>query len=197
MDDETLGRLYRESTSGEGDATRPTPEMLLRAVRREGSETERLATLNAALATADGRRELALLASVAAAERTAIRTRARLLRSLAAAAAVVLVATAAFFWWSTQATPAPEPYRGPAAGIELVGRSMAGDAIRLIWHATPTARRYLLEVLDSSGQVLQATHTTDTVAPLRPELVMRKGLRWWVQAETDSGPRASAIRELK
>lgn len=195
MDDETLARLYREATRTPKDASRPTPEMLQRAVAHEGTEEERLATFNAALGSAEGQRELALLASVAAAARAAGRKRLGVLQGLAAAASIAVVATAGLLWWSSRA--APEPFRGSAGAVELVGVMSTGDAALLIWHAMPAARRYLVEVLDSSGRVVQETRTSDTTAMIPAALASRTGLRWWVQAETDSGTRASAIMKLE
>ncbi len=195
MDDETLARLYRDATRDPKDAPRPSPEMLQRAVAREGREEERLATLNAALASAEGRRELALLASVAAAERAAGRRRNWALQGLAAAAGIALVATAGALWWSSRATP--DPYRGAASAVELVGSRNEGDSVRLIWHAMPTAQRYRVEVLDSAGRVLQEAQTADTTATIRADVTSQSGLRWWVQAETDSGTKASPITKLE
>lgn len=194
MDDETLARAYREATRGAADAPRPTPEALARAVRREGSESERLETLNAALASHEGQRELALLASVAAAERSERRRYFGGLRVLAIAAGLVAVVTAGLYWKARSNNQ--EDYRGGTGALELIGATTRADSLLLIWHSLPAAQRYAVEILDRDGRVVLSTQTTDTTATIARPIGTESALRWWVQASTATGTQASAIAPL-
>jgi hypothetical protein len=197
MSDERLREAYERGLSG-GENRPPlddlAAERIRRLVEREGSEAERLHTLDQLLASAEGRRELEV---VWAAARAARPRRSPAVRWLAAASAL-LVAGSLVTWFATRE---PEDVlRGETSPITLVapvGRTPADRAERFVWRAVRGADRYVLVVVDTLGNEVFASETRDTsvTLPDSVRLVPGHAYLWWVQARTGPGASITAVTQ--
>jgi hypothetical protein len=211
-DVERLGQLYRRRVVARGApdaATCVSPEAILAVVRREGSEDERLTTLEHVMSCSACHREYEWLSAV---DRAAIESggvpagavrgawwRARPL----ALAASLLLAVGLGLLVSRVLSKGPELERGGAGDIVLVSPppdAAPAGPITFAWHALPEASGYVLEVQRPDGSVAFTDTTTDTTATLtEPSRVLPEAeYRWWVREATDGAePRASAFRALR
>jgi hypothetical protein len=208
-----LQELYpRRVAARGGEGSHVTPEALLAVVQQEGSEPERLATLDHVMACAVCYREYQWLTAVdragVEAERAEGGAAARPRRAWwqggpLAMAASVAAAVAAAVVLAHVVRSGPERERGTAGGIALVGpgtRAVAGQPLAFAWHPLPGIARYVLEVQGPDGSVILADTTADTALTLSQpgRLLPDSAYRWWVREVTEgSEPRSSAFRELR
>ncbi len=181
-----------------------SPEAISALARREGSEPERLATLDHVMSCRECRAEFDLLRSIeqAGAQSGATRSTARRTWFVPAAlAATVLLAVGV----GRMVTSSREHdlTRGTETGAFTLLRpgaeASAGDSLTFVWSAAPAARGYTLEVLDAAGEVVASAETTDTTATPGAAAALPPGnYQWWVRATTmDARTLRSAIRPLK
>lgn len=208
MSDEELRTAYARATAARRTADRaacPAPDALQAAVRREGPEERRLATLDHALGCAACREEFELLRAIEAGRRAeagdAVRS-IRPYRPLAIAlAASLLVAVALGPGREWLGAPAGDVARGDRDGIAALlpadGSAMdAGAPLLFAWRPVPGAARYTLEVLTPDGIVRASAATTDTIATLDADALAPGDYRWMVRATTAAGERRSPARRL-
>ena len=196
MNDERLRQAYENGLKpgGErGPLDDLTAERLRRLVEREGSDEERLRTLDQQLSSAEGRRELEL---VWAAARAARPRRRQPWRFMAAGALLAVGLTGT--WLATRETPQEE--RGTASPITLVaplGTHDTDGASRFVWRRVPEAERYTLVVVDTTGTEIFAAETRDTVVKLPGTVHLEPGgtYLWWVQAMTRYGAPITAVTQ--
>ena len=201
MMDENLRAAYGPLVrrGGPHGAACPSVEALVAAVRREGPEEQRLATVNQALRCPACRRELELLRSVERAADEADRADARpVLRfrrpriATLALAAMLLIAVGVGVGrrpWDRGA--ADDVVRAPAGGVVLLAPA-DGAALTppptLAWRAVPGARRYVVEVVTEGGAVALRAPTTDTVlAASATSGIVPGEYRWAVRAQLTGG----------
>jgi hypothetical protein len=210
IDDERLKQLYARRVAERDRPGSPgctSPEAILGLVRREGSEEERLATLDHVMSCAACHREYEWLAAVdravvEAEPAAAARRSWEFLRPLALAASV-LVAVGAVLVVRRMVTQGPEPIRGNGVDIVLVAPAeevSAAHPIAFVWRPLAGVRRYVIEVQRADGSVAFTETTADTALTLRePSGVLPESeYRWWVRELTDgSEPRASSYRTLR
>lgn len=204
MTEQELRRLYaalqNDRRSGAGAPTVPL-ENVLAAVEGRGSEEERIATIEAALAHPVSAREMEMLRALAANRRSVPAFQWRTATLILAAAAVVAVV----------AVPVTRDLlRSDTSGIVRDG---AGEAVLLgppeqatvensrtfRWHGVSGARVYALEILTSSGTLVFTTRTADTTVTLPSDVRLAPGVehQWWITAEMSDGTqRPSAFRRL-
>jgi hypothetical protein len=70
----------------------------------------------------------------------------------------------------------------------------AAEAVRMVWHPTPAAIRYQVEVLGAAGDSVFATQTTDTTLALPSSVALARGSEyvWTVRAVFSDGTQAAA-----
>jgi hypothetical protein len=228
MTDARLRELYQHAlaTRDGGRERCASPEAMLALARREGTEEERLATLDHVMSCDACRRELDLLRAIEmAGARTTGAPGAAHSRDRPAAAVVVPwkrvvpLALAASLLLAVGVgvrdrfgarDRGPDVVRGagddgggeltllaPAAGASVA----AGAPVVFAWRPDPDARRYVVEVLDADGRAVVSDTTADTTFALRdPSSRLTAGAeyRWWVRTvgATAGAQRASAARPL-
>ncbi len=227
MSDEGLRRAYQRAVATRAPGERsacPAPEAILALVRREGEEDGRLALLDHVMACAECRSEFELLRAIeragnkagvpevqapeAVAAVSGQDRPARVVGHIAwrrwapllAAAAVVLVVALGpgrQLWQR-----APEPVRGGVESFGLIAPAEAGSAtssVAFLWHSSPEAERYTLEVLTGGGAVVLSRTTTDTAATVTLPANLAPGdYRWWVTATAPDGSTTrSGLRALR
>jgi hypothetical protein len=209
-DTERLQKLYGGRVAARtGNEPHASPDAILAVVTREGSEDERLATLEHVMACAECHREYQWLTAVNEAGLEAEGSAAASPRrpwwrgAPMAMAASLLVAVGAAVVLSGVLRTGDDRERGASGDIALAGpgeRVSGGGPITFAWHAAPGVSRYVLEIQRADGSVALADTTADTSATvidasrLRPDSVYR----WWVREATDgSEPRSSAFRDLR
>ena len=217
MNDQRLRDLYQSAVATRTAVSRadcPDAGVLLALVRREGSEDERLRTLDHAMSCGECMRELELLraiekagarvsgASPATGRDTVVSWR-RAVPWALAASAVLAVSLVVGRERGGDGT-SEEPMRGTSAAITVHaprdGEIGAGDSLVLAWQPVPGAARYVVEVLDADGRAAIADTTSDTVHVVRDlgRLSAGRDYRWWVRAPaTDGAQRASALFPLR
>ena len=206
MNDDRLRAAYGAALrSGiAGGNTHASPEAFAAIVRREGPESERLATLDHVMSCLDCRRDFDLLRVVEQAGRQvgAARGSGRPTWLMPAAlAASVLVAVGL---GRLVLKPAgDEVTRGVETGaptlLSPAAEVAAGGAIAFVWSSAPGARKYIVEMLDVGGGVVASAETTDTTATPRATSTLPAGdYTWWVRATTlDARTLRSAVRPLR
>jgi hypothetical protein len=199
MNDERLREAYERGLPTSDNARTlddVQAERLRRLVEREGSEGERLRTLDMMLSTAEGRREL----EIAWAAARAARPRRISWQRVATAASLVLVAGSSALWMTRRHAEDVETLRGADSPITLVapvGVVAASSARRFTWRPIARAERYQLVVVDTSGTELYATETRDTALAL-PDSVRLAPARtylWWVQATLADHSTVTAVTQ--
>lgn len=168
-------------------------ERLRRLVEREGSDEERLRTLDQQLSSAEGRRELELLWAAA----RVARPRQRVGPQWMIAASMLLVASVGGGWLLTRdSAPAVRGDDSPITLVAPLGTQRAGVVSRFVWRSYPDAERYTLVVVDSAGREVYATDTRDTAATLPDSVHLTTGdYLWWVQARTRLGASITAVTQ--
>ena len=202
MNDEKLRAAYETHLLQrvERPADCVAPEALLAIVERTASETERLQTLRHVGACRSCRAELDLLRSAArAAEHAAAPSPWRNPRLLAAAV-VLLFAGSVAIWQSSRGAP-DLPRTVAASTPQLLAPAeeiSPSGPVTLVWSALPSARRYDVEVLRATGEVVFAGSTRDTVLVVPTNTLVAGGdYRWWVVALLPEGTRAAPARRLR
>lgn len=207
---ERLQNLYAGRIAGRtGSEPHASPDAILAVVTREGSEEERLATLEHVMACAECHREYQWLTAVneagleAEGSAGAAPRRAWWRGAPMAMAASLLVAIGAGVVLSGVLRSGDDRERGASGDIALVGpgnQVSANGPITFAWHAAAGVSRYVLEVQRADGSVVLADTTADSsvtvsdMARLHPD----SAYRWWVREATDgSEPRSSAFRDLR
>ena len=197
MNDERLREAFERGLPAGTD--RPeiddvAAERLRRLVEQEGSDEERLHTLDNLLSTAEGRRDLEIVWGAARAARGRTSWR----RAWIGAAAAIVLAVPVL--WVTLKEPA-DVIRGEASPITLVApldNPSREQASRFIWRRLTDAERYTLVVVDAaSGEEVYAAETQDTavVLPDSVALLAGRSYLWWVQARTALGASVTAVTE--
>jgi len=187
------GPLVRRG--GPHGAACPSVEALVAAVRREGPEEQRLATVNQALRCPACRRELELLRSVERAAdeadradaRPVLRFRRPRIATLALAAMLLIAVGVGVGRRPWVRGVADDVVRAPAADVVLLAPA-DGAALTPAWRAVPGARRYVVEVIDKDGAVAFRAPTTDTVlAASATSGIVPGEYRWAVRAQLTGG----------
>ena len=207
---ERLQGLYsrRVARQGDGGSACVTPEAILAVVRREGSEEQRLATLEHIMACSACHREYQWLTAVNEAGLEAEGSAAGASRpwwrgAPLALAASVAVAVGAAVVLSGVLRQGTDRERGAEADIGLVApgtRAATAGPLTFTWRALPGATRYVLEVQRTDGTVAFADTTADTTATLADpaRLLPDSAYRWWVREATEGNePRSSAFHDLR
>ena len=205
MSDERLRELYTESLATRPAGEHATPEAIAGLVRREGSETDRLATLDHVMRCVDCKRDFDLLRTI---ERAGIEsgavgraaTRPRWLMPAALAASVLLaVGIGRGMLRAPDDTTRGEVDSGAVTLVRPGRAAPAGAALTFAWRPVAGARRYELELLDAGGNVAASAATADTSATLPAVRNLPAGdYRWWVRATTaDARSLTSAMRPLR
>jgi hypothetical protein len=203
MTDERLRQAYARHLASLPPGGRERcvpPEALLALAQREGTEAERVATLDHAMVCDACRRDLELFRSVARAGAATAGTR-RVPRwfspQLAAAAAVLLVVGGSLAVLVLRRT-GETALRGGTRDIVLVspeGSVPAGEAVTLVWRGAGGGVRYEVELLSATGDSIYATATTDTALTLPGSVALAAGGEyvWSVRAVLPDGRQAGAV----
>ena len=199
MNDEQLRGAYERGLPAH-DGIQPlddvSAERLRRLVEAEGNESERLRTLDVALSTAEGRREL----EIAWAAARAARPPRRAWQRYAAAAGFILVAGTSALWLGQRTRGNPEVTRGAESTVTLVapvGEVGEGRASRFVWRPVSKAEHYLVVVVDTAGAELFAGETRDTAMALPDSVRLAPGRAylWWVQARLADQSTVTAVTQ--
>jgi hypothetical protein len=202
MNDEQLRDAYERGLPA-SDGTPALDDMsadrLRRLVEQEGSESERLRTLDLALSTAEGRRELEIAWAAARAARPA-RSRATSWRTYAVAASLLVVAGASTIVWRERASVDDSVTRAAESPITLVtpaANVSRAAANRFVWHALPRVDRYTLVIVDTTGAEVFASETRDTAVTLPDTVRLTPGRAylWWVQARLADQTTVTAVTQ--
>ena len=199
MNDERLREAYeRGLPRSEGAPTLDdvSAERLRRLVEQEGPESERLRTLDIALSTAEGRRELEIAWAAARAARPARRSWQR----YAIAASFLIVVGASALLLRRGQAPDGTVLRGGESPVTLVapvGEVSPDRATRFLWRAVGNAERYQIVVVDTTGTELFAAETRDTALSLPDsvKLVPGHAYLWWVQARLADQSTVTAVTQ--
>lgn len=197
MNDEQLRDAYARALPDGGN--RPplddvTAERLRRLVDREGSDEERLHTVESLLATAEGQRELAIVWGAA----RAARPRTRQVRWWGVAATLLMAAgVAGTAWMVRDDGDRTRDADSPITLLAPMGRSEAARARRFAWRPLPGADHYRLVVVDTTGLDVFARATRDTALTLPDSVRLEAGRAylWWVQAVMPDGAAVTAVTQ--
>jgi hypothetical protein len=195
MNEGDFVRLYQRGTANRRDAARVgcvPPEALLAVVEQQGSEEERLASINHAMTCADCGEELELLRAT-----RVVRDRARIPHGgFALAASLVLVAGLGYYTLARRGSPEP-------AVDSAVMRGVTGDVQRvdsLVWRSMPGVTSYVVEVRREDGTLVTRAATTDTsfVVPDSARVAPGNDVYWTVSARLSDGSELrSAARRVR
>jgi hypothetical protein len=199
MNEERLRDAYERGlppNDGAASLDDVSAERLRRLVEREGSESERLRTLDVALSSVEGRREL----EIAWAAARAARPRRRSWQRFAIAASLLVVAGASGIWLRQRERGVEQVMRGSESPVTLLaplGEVREDRATRFVWHAVGKADRYVLVVVDTAGTELFASETRDTalVLPDSVRLAPGRAYLWWVQARLTDQSTVTAVTQ--
>lgn len=208
MTDEELRAAYARAMPAPRSIDRTrcvSPDAMIALLRREGSESVRLATLDHTMGCIACQREFELLRSIDAAERRDARAsrdagwRKPLGLALAASLLVAIGLGPGRAWLVRDE---PDVMRGEAASLVAAspadGAAVSTDSLRFAWHPVPGAGRYILELLTPEGTVRLSGTTGDTTLTLRGVRDLPAGeYRWWVRATLPDGERRSEARSLR
>lgn len=200
MNDDQLRQAYQARRAQPADATEPSPEELRRLAAGEGSEAERLETLDRAFASRTAAGELELLRAVAHAARAQSRPRWRapLPIALAASLLVTVVGVFALRERPREGVRATGSDGAPVLLAPAVDARIAGT-VQFAWRPVAGARAYRLELLTDAGTVVASIETPDTVVAYRAPAITGAPYRWVVVAllpegiEVSSRPRRLTI----
>ena len=221
MNDASLRDAYERALQARasGDAAAAPRDVPLERVEAliegTGSDSERLRTLDALLASSEGRRELDVLwaASRAASPREAARHndsrayRSGRWRQYAVAATLVCAAGLSGVWWRTSSmqpdAPAAtsETLRGDDNAVQLIaprkGTLIPATGTQFVWRSVARADRYMVVLVDRTGREAFSMNTTDTTLTLPDTARLTPGTEylWWVQAAMPDGSTVSATTQ--
>lgn len=202
---DALLRKHAAAAGKPNSGARAVPlESILALVEGQGSETERLATLDAVMADDASRREFELLRALAANQPTARRARnpGRLpaaVATLAAAAVLFVVLPSVRRATKIETT---EPVRDAARNAVLLSPPMESNVEQsrtFRWRAVPDARIYSIEILTAAGAPVFTTRVADTTLTLPADVRLAPNVehRWWVVTEFADGTQLrSPLRRL-
>jgi hypothetical protein len=217
MNDQRLRDLYQHAVATRTAATRadcPDADVLLALVRREGTEEDRLRTLDHVMSCGECMRELELLRAIEnagsrvsgaspVARRDSVVSWRRAV-PLALAASAVLAVSLVVGRGRGGDGRLGEPTRGADVALTVhTPRDVelgVGDSLVLAWQPAAGAARYVVEVLDADGRAAIADTTSDTTHVVRDlgRLAPGRDYRWWVRAPaTDGAQRASTLFRLR
>lgn len=209
MNDQRLRDLYQHAMSARVAGMRaecPDADRLLALVRREGSEEERLRTLDHTMSCGECQRELELLRAIEKAggrmsgsgrtvPRDTMISWKRAVPLALAASAVLAVSLVV----RGRDGGVAEPMRsGDSASIALHtargAELRAGDSLQVAWQPVSGATRFVVEVLDADGRAVLADTTSDTTHVLRDlgRLSAGRDYQWWVRAIGAGGVQRSS-----
>jgi hypothetical protein len=201
MNDEKLRDAYERGlprSDGSPALDDVTAERLRRLVEGEGPESERLRTLDVALSTAEGRRELEIAWAAAKAARPPRRSWQR----FALAASILVVIGVSTVWLRERNAQPGTVLRGsggesPVTLVAPVGAVRPDHATRFLWRAVGNAERYQIVVVDTTGNELYAGETRDTAVSLPDSvrLVPGQAYLWWVQARLNDQSTVTAVTQ--
>ena len=199
MNDEQLREAYERGLpahDGSSSLDDVSAERLRRLVEAEGNESERLRTLDVALSTAEGRRELEIAWAAARAARPPRRSWQR----YAAAASLILIAGSSALWLGRRGGENREVTRGTESPVTLVapiGEIGEGRASKFVWRPVVKAERYLVVLVDTTGAELFAGETRDTAMALPDSVRLLPGRAylWWVQARLVDQSTVTAVTQ--
>ena len=199
MTEDDLVRLYQRGAirrdANRGDCV--SPEALLAAVERTGSEDERLRSINHAMTCADCAEELELLRST-----RIVRDRARVPRfGFALAASLVLVAGLGYYTLARSRVDG-DLTRDGTGDVQLVSPLAETNARfdSLAWRPVPDATGYAVEVRREDGTLLTSGTTSDTTFVLPESARIERGavVYWGVTARLADGTELrSATRRIR
>jgi hypothetical protein len=187
MNDEELRREYQRSSKAAPPGPHPEPEQLERLVTAEGSEAERLLSLEHVLQCPTCGSELDLLRAASAGARAAHR-QAPVARWLAlAAVAILVIGLGALTLRSRRMTPDADVVRGHSEAMSLIQPASGATLeppIRLTWRAVNGATSYRVELLSTNGDLLGAWTTRDTSLAIADSTHVRPSSSYdvWVRA---------------
>jgi hypothetical protein len=201
MNDEKLREAYERGlppSDGSPALDDVSAERLRRLVEGEGSESERLRTLDVALSSAEGRRELEIAWAAARAARPQRRSWQRF--TLAASVLIVVGLGASTLWLWQHNLPATTVLRSSDSPVTLVapvGEVGSDRATRFVWRAVGKADRYQIVVVDTTGTEMYAGETRDTALTLPDSvhLVPGQAYLWWVQARLSDQSTVTAVTQ--
>ena len=205
MSDERLRELYSAALAGRPtDRMHPAPEALAALARREGSEADRLGTLDHVMSCADCRRDFDLLRTVERAGTEAgVAGRGTARRGWLMPAALAASLLLALGLGRQMLRQPDDTTRGGSAGalvlVQPGAEIPAGQPVAFAWRPVAGANRYELELLDSSGAVAASAVTADTSASPEAARTLPPGeYRWWVRALlVDSRTIRSPLKTLR
>ena len=201
-----LERLYRARVSARLVVTEQcvSPEAMLALLQREGSEAERMATMEHVMSCPACHREYQWLAAV---DQAAVKAgagdapRRTWWRGAPLVLAASLIAVVGAGLLVRAPWRADEPVRGETGDVTLAapaaGATVA-EAPTFVWHPLPEASAYVLEIQRADGSVARSDTTADTTLALPGAALPPAEYRWWVREVTDgSEPRSSAFRTVR
>jgi len=199
MNDEKLREAYERglpASDGSSSLDDVSAERLRRLVEREGGESERLRTLDVALSTTEGRRELEIAWAAARAARPRRRTWSR----YAAAASILVLAGTSALWLRGRRVDTGDVPRGgesPVVLVSPVGSVPGTQARRFNWRPVTRAQRYTIVLVDTTGAELFASETRDTATALPDSvhLIPGRTYLWWVQARLADESTVTAVTQ--
>jgi hypothetical protein len=205
MSDTRLQELYAQALARRSDSTSVdcvTPEQLLALVRREGAESDRLATLDHVMGCPACQREFDLLRAVESSGRriTAqrpVRSIGRRLAPLALAASLLLAVGVGLL---VRNRSAGDTVRGGGGQLTLLSPETEvtpGQPITFSWRSLAGVNRYQIEVLDQNGTAIFSQVTRDTTIIWRARLPAGKQYQWWVRDLTPGSHLVSPVRPLR
>jgi hypothetical protein len=201
MNDEKLRDAYERGlpkSDGSLALDDVSAERLRRLVEGEGSESERLRTLDVAVSSAEGRRELEIAWAAARAARPPRRSWQRF--TLAASVLIVVGLGASTLWLRQHNPPTATVLRGSDSPVTLVaplGQVRPDRATRFLWRAVANADRYQIVLVDTTGTELYAGETRDTAVTLPDSVRLTPGQAylWWVQARLNDQSTVTAVTQ--
>ena len=201
MNDEKLRDAYERGlpkSDGSPALDDVSAERLRRLVEGEGSESERLRTLDVALSSAEGRRELEIAWAAARAARPPRRSWQRF--TLAASVLIVVGLSASTLWLRQHRPPTTTVLRGSDSPVTLVapvGEVRSDRATHFLWRAVGNADRYQIVVVDTTGTEMYAGETRDTALTLPDSVRLMPGQAylWWVQARLNDQSTVTAVTQ--
>ena len=204
LPDDEVARLRALYAATAGD--RPTtphvdPDAIAAAVRRQGPEDQRLATLDHIATCASCRKDFELIRATHEAASHLSRSSVTRYRTVLAAAACVIAASTAILLNHQRSiptdAPTPSTERGTSDGAPSITTVATSSHAPLTWHAAGPDATYHVEILDDSGAVVFTHETRDTTLP-RPTLAPGHAYQWWVRTVPagDAQPARSTLRTL-
>jgi len=201
MNDEKLRDAYERGlpqSDGSPALDDMSAERLRRLVEGEGSDSERLRTLDVALSSAEGRRELEIAWAAARAARPSRRSWQRF--TLAASVLIVVGLGVSTQWLRQRNLPTSAVLRSSDSPVTLVapvGEVGSDRATHFVWRAVGKADRYQIVVVDTTGTEMYAGETRDTALTLPDSVRLTPGQAylWWVQARLNDQSTVTAVTQ--